>query len=104
MHASKSSCKHVSPIGKAVPWVTAMRPALAFWLQSRPLAWRKSFRARQSFRPRQSPCARASALVAALVQVMRNYIGARMLIKLRKRSVQFIEQETGSRVLEYQPP
>jgi hypothetical protein len=26
-----------------------------------------------------------------------------MLIKLRKRSVQFIEQETESRVLEYQP-
>jgi hypothetical protein len=24
MHASKSSCKHVSPDGKAVPWVTAM--------------------------------------------------------------------------------
>jgi hypothetical protein len=48
--------------------------------------------------PPPEPLRTASALVAALVQVMRNYIRARMLIKLRKRSVQFIEQETGSRV------
>jgi hypothetical protein len=44
-----------------------MLSPLAFWLQLRPLAWRKSFRARQRFRARQKSCALAFASVAAIV-------------------------------------
>jgi len=44
-----------------------MLSPLAFWLQLRPLAWRKSFRARQRFRARQNSCALAFASVAAIV-------------------------------------
>jgi hypothetical protein len=40
---------------------------LAFWLQLRPLAWRKSFRARQRLPARQRSCALAFASVAAIV-------------------------------------
>jgi hypothetical protein len=47
-------------------WHSMLFP-LAFWLQLRPLAWRKSFRARQRFRARQNSCALAFASVAAIV-------------------------------------
>ena len=45
-----------------------MLSPLAFWFHLRPLAWRKSFRARPRFRARQNSCALAFASGAAIVK------------------------------------